>query len=289
MEIDNSSQIPLPFAIIKGEYLEKKPEDLYIPLKPLQLNTDIFSGPLDLLLYLIKKQNIDILDIPMVLIAEQYSYYVSTMQTMKTIDYELVGDYLLMSAMLADIKTKMLLPRQTSDDGEEDPRAELAKRLLEYQIYKEAAEKLNQLPRVDRDILLPQIEFAGGQLLLKHPDIELQAIIDAWQNVQKKIALNQKYLIEDDGINTRDCMTMAIAKLKMNQRMKFIDLLDARLGDTGAALTFYSLLFLFKNKVVDLIQKTITEDLQIELLVSNWSFSFLGDDSNSDIDLNDAP
>lgn len=249
--------------------MEKKPDGLYVPYNPLKLDIGHFNGPLDLLLYLIKKQNLDILDIPMTMVAKQYDLYISSMDIL---NYELAGDYLLMSALLADIKAKMLLPRYSGGtEGEDDPRVDLAARLMEYQRFKEAAETLDAIPRIERDIILPQVELQSKQAVLRHPDIVLQDVLDAWIRVLNRMELKKKYMISEDAVNLRDCITMAITKLKLRNKISYTELIDPRLGKIGLALTFYALLFLYQKNVIALLQDESLGQIDISLLIPNWS------------------
>ncbi|MDI9347124.1 MAG: segregation/condensation protein A [Methylacidiphilales bacterium] len=257
-----------PFAVIKGVPILEIPSDVYVPSEALQLTLDHFSGPMDLLMYLIKKQNIDILDIPVARIAEQYATYVKVMQTLK---YELAGDYLLMAVLLAEIKTKMLLPKQIIDKEEVDPRSELVRRIIEYERYKTVAEYLGELPRLERDIFLPSVDFSRTTLPKKHPPVELAMLAEAYQQVLLRLSLIKNYTIGRETLTIRDCTTMIIGKLKAHQKQTFIELLDARLGILGVALSFLSLLLLTNQRVVTISQNTPYGEIDVELLIQNWS------------------
>ena len=180
-EKQSPAQAEMPFAVVDGEPVTTLPQDLYIPPYALQVFLEAFEGPLDLLLYLIRRQNIDILDIPIAEITKQYVQYIELMNEMQL---ELAGEYLVMAAMLAEIKSRMLLPRpQTEDEEEEDPRAELVRRLQEYERFKQAAEDIDALPRLGRDIYQAAAETPERKIIPMPPEVDLQDLIAAFQYV----------------------------------------------------------------------------------------------------------
>ena len=177
---NQSNQAEMPFALVQGEPLTLIPQDLYIPPDALQVFLEAFEGPLDLLLYLIKRQNIDILNIPVAEITTQYMDYIALMEQL---ELELAAEYLVMASMLAEIKSRMLLPRPTDVDDEDDPRAELIRRLQEYEQFKKAAEDLDQLPRVERDIFFNQAELPEIKSEIPLPDVSIQDMLMAFRDV----------------------------------------------------------------------------------------------------------
>ena len=173
-------QSEMPFAIVQGEPVTQMPHDLYIPPEALEVFLEAFEGPLDLLLYLIKRQNLDILDIPIAEITAQYMKYIDLMDVLQL---ELAGEYLVMGAVLAEIKSRMLLPRSTIDDEEDDPRAELVRRLQEYERYKQAAEQIDEMPRLERDLFAVVVDFNERRTSQKPPDVKIDQILHAFADV----------------------------------------------------------------------------------------------------------
>ncbi len=188
-------QQPLPLAFINGEAVIEKPEDLYIPPDALEVILETFEGPLDLLLYLIRKQKFDIVTLPVAAITVQYMEYVEVMKSLKL---ELAAEYLLMAAILAEIKSRLLLPRRSDeDDDEEDPRAELIRRLKEYEAVKEAAQTLDEQPRMERDVFAVKADVAESvQPLRIEPDVSLQEIVLAFSHAMKRAAAFEHHTIE---------------------------------------------------------------------------------------------
>ena len=265
----SNAEASSPLALIRGEPLTEVPGDLYIPPEALTLSLELFSGPMDLLIYLIKKQNIDILDIPISLIADQYARYLEAMDTLR---YELAGDYLLMAVLLAEIKAKMLLPQQESDQEEDlDPRAELVRHIIEYERYRTASEQLDALPRLERDFYLPTIEVSVVATKRSHPDISFDALHRAMLDVQVRTSFRQQYQISQETLTIRDCTAIIIQKLKRQGTQSFLELIDSRHGTIGIALTFFTLLMLAHQKVVALVQKESLGPIEINLLVANYS------------------
>ena len=175
-----NKQYEMPFAVVEGEPVTELPQDLYIPPFALKVFLEAFEGPLDLLLYLIKRQNLNILDIPVTEITQQYIDYINLMEEIKL---ELAGEYLLMAAMLAEIKSRMLLPRPEVEEDEEDPRAELVRRLQEYERFKMAAEDLDGIPRLERDVVIANVEAPEKSVVIKLPDVTLKELLIAFHDV----------------------------------------------------------------------------------------------------------
>lgn len=242
----------LPLALVYGEAVVDIPQDLYIPPDALEVILDAFEGPLDLLLYLIRKQNIDILDIPVAEITKQYMTYVELMRATKL---ELAAEYLLMAAMLAEIKSRMLLPRQNvADDEEEDPRAELIRRLQEYEQIKIAAESLDELPRLDRDIKAIHLVAPEARASKLLPEVTLQELLLTVSEVLKRAELFEQHQVSREVLSTRERMTAILEKITGKGFVPFIQLFQADEGKLGIVVTFMAVLELVKESLIDLIQ-----------------------------------
>ncbi|AWM81597.1 segregation/condensation protein A [Gammaproteobacteria bacterium ESL0073] len=242
----------LPLALVYGEAVVDVPQDLYIPPDALEVILDAFEGPLDLLLYLIRKQNIDILDIPVAEITKQYMTYVELMRATKL---ELAAEYLLMAAMLAEIKSRMLLPRQNiAEDEEEDPRAELIRRLQEYEQIKIAAESLDELPRLDRDIKAIQLAAPEARARKLLPEVTLQELLLTVSEVLKRAELFEQHQVSREVLSTRERMTAILEKITGKGFVPFIQLFQADEGKLGIVVTFMAVLELVKESLIDLIQ-----------------------------------
>jgi segregation and condensation protein A len=228
-------------ARLYGEPLLELPKDLYIPPHALEVFLEAFEGPLDLLLYLIRKSNIDILDIPMAPLTAQYLEYV---EAMRASNLELAADYLLMAAMLLEIKSRMLLPRPVPETQTEegDPRAELVRRLLEYEQMKQAAARLDALPRAERD-------FEWVSVLVSEKVVQL-----AWLKIMRKARLNQHHRIQREELSVREHMSAILRKLSDGAFVVFDTLFDPRLGPAGVVVSFLALLELVKEKLVQVTQ-----------------------------------
>ena len=200
----------MPFAVIQGEPLTVLPEDLYIPPDALEVFLEAFEGPLDLLLYLIKRQNLDILDIPIARITKQYMDYIAMMQEMR---FELAAEYLVMAAMLAEIKSRMLLPRPESHDEEDDPRAELIRRLQEYERFKTAAENIDEIPRMERDIYPAGAELPPLESTKPEVEVDLRELLLAFQDVLKRADMYTHHHIKKETVSVRARMAHVLSKV----------------------------------------------------------------------------
>lgn len=241
-------------VLVKGEPFTKLPEDLYIPPEALEVFLDAFSGPLDLLLYLIRKHNIDILDIPVFEITKQYMAYV---EVMKHVKLELAADYLVMAATLAEIKSKMLLPRQRLDENEEelDPRAELVRRLQEYERFKQAAHHLSCLPQVGRDIFVvanQPVEKMEKQL--QTPQMSVEDLVAAFVNVLKNSALLATHKIQKEPLSVRARMSAILFLVSENALVVFCDCFNLSEGRLGIVVSFIAILELIKEGLLDIVQ-----------------------------------
>ena len=242
-----------PVAVVRGESLLRLPEDLYIPPDALEVFLETFSGPLDLLLYLIRKQNLDILDIPVAEVTRQYMRYVELMQA---INIELAAEYLVMAAMLAEIKSRMLLPRPAGDDGEEaDPRAELIRRLQEYERYRTAAESLDRLPRVGREVHLVVIENDQPPVKRVEPNVSLFDMLDAFKEVLVRAELYRHHLVRLEPLSVRERMTRILARINSEAFVSFEEMFDLHEGRRGLVVTFMALLELLKESLVVVVQQ----------------------------------
>jgi segregation and condensation protein A len=274
------AQAEMPFAIVDGEPVTELPQDLYIPPYALQVFLEAFEGPLDLLLYLIRRQNIDILDIPIAEITRQYVEYI---ELMKEMQLELAGEYLLMAAMLAEIKSRMLLPRMPSEEVEEhDPRAELVRRLQEYERFKKAAEDLDALPRLERDVMLIEVDAPDRKVTTKLPDVTLKELLVAFHDVLKRAEMFSNLHMQREPLSVRQRMSEILSRLKTNSFTSFADLFDPEEGRMGVAVTFIAILELLRESTIEVIQAEAFAPLHIRAassvrLVSNQGDIFPGD------------
>jgi segregation and condensation protein A len=240
------------FARLYGEPLFKMPHDLYIPPDALEVFLEAFQGPLDLLLYLIRKQNFNILDIPMAQVTLQYLEYV---EQIRKHNLELAAEYLLMAAMLIEIKSRMLLPVRHADSGEEaeDPRAELVRRLLEYEQMKLAAREIDQLPQLGRDYVRTQI-YIEQSIITRWPDVEVIDLQSAWADVLKRAKLTAHHHISREELSVREHMTSILRRLQSTRFVEFADLFDATRGVPVLVVNFIALLELAKETLIEITQ-----------------------------------
>jgi len=237
---------------VKGESFTELPDDLYIPPDALEVFLETFEGPLDLLLYLIRKQNLDILDIPVAEITRQYMGYIDLMQELRL---ELAAEYLVMAAMLAEIKSRMLLPKPVNEEGdEEDPRSELIRRLQEYERFKAAAEDLDQLPRYGRDFFPAKAHVDEIEVEKPLPNLALQDLIFAFQDVLKRATLSAHHQVARETLSVRERMTHILTKLSGDRFIAFTDFFNISEGRMGVVVTFIAVLELFRNSVIELVQ-----------------------------------
>jgi segregation and condensation protein A len=246
------AQAEMPFAVVDGEPVTMLPQDLYIPPHALQVFLEAFEGPLDLLLYLIRRQNIDVLDIPIAEITKQYVQYIDVMQEMQL---ELAGEYLLMAAMLAEIKSRMLLPRpETEDQEEEDPRAELVRRLQEYERFKKAAEDISDLPRLERDVFVASADAPERKVSTKLPDVTMKELLLAFHDVLKRAEMFSNLHMQREPLSVRQRMSEILTRIKASGFTGFSDLFDAEEGRMGVAVTFIAVLELLRESVIEVVQ-----------------------------------
>jgi len=246
------AQGEMPFAVVDGEPVTTLPQDLYIPPYALQVFLEAFEGPLDLLLYLIRRQNIDILDIPIAEITNQYVQYIELMQELQL---ELAGEYLLMAAMLAEIKSRMLLPRpEAQEDEEDDPRAELVRRLQEYERYKKAAEDISELPRLERDVFVASAEAPERKIVTKLPDVTLKELLLAFHDVLKRAEMFSNLHMQREPLSVRQRMSEILSRIKSSSFTGFAELFDAEEGRMGVAVTFIAILELLRESMIEVVQ-----------------------------------
>lgn len=241
----------LPLAIVNGRQLTEMPKDLYIPPEALEVILEAFEGPLDLLLYLIRRQNLDILDVNVAAITHQYMTYIEMMQVLHL---ELAAEYLLMAAMLAEIKSRMLLPRQQQTEEEDDPRAELLRRLQEYERFKRAADAIDTLPRIDRDTPLASAQEPLRERLRPYTEVGLQDLLLALADVLRRLELNQHHHIEFESLSTRARMAEILDQLAGGEFVPFVALLRLAEGRMGVVVTFLAIMELIKEALVDIVQ-----------------------------------
>jgi segregation and condensation protein A len=246
-------QEEMPFAIVQGESWTTIPKDLYIPPDALEVFLDAFEGPLDLLLYLIKRQNLDILDIPIAEITAQYMEYVDLMKDLRL---ELAAEYLVMAAMLAEIKSRMLLPRQEeAEDEEGDPRAELIRRLQEYERYKQAAEDIDSLPRLGRDLFQTEVDVPDRIIERKPPDVDLKEVLLALQEVMHRADMFTRHHVQMEALSVREKMSRVLESIGSNSSfVEFTSLFDVDEGRLGVVVTFLAILELVKGSLIELVQ-----------------------------------
>ena len=244
-------QRELPFAIVDGEAISAPPEDLYIPPDALEVFLETFEGPLDLLLYLIRRQNLDILNIPIAEITKQYMDYV---ELMRNINLDLAAEYLVMAAMLAEIKSRMLLPRHEEIEDEDDPRAELVRRLQEYERFKQAATEIDELPRTDRENFATSVEVIREEKEKPEPELDLRDILMAFQDILKQVDMHKHHEIEREEISIRERMTYVLSRLDADNFIEFQTLFTVKEGRLGVVVTFMAILELLKLKVIDMVQ-----------------------------------
>ncbi|GAA0347326.1 ScpA family protein [Bowmanella denitrificans] len=247
-------QQPLPLAFVHGEAVIERPEDLYIPPDALEVILESFEGPLDLLLYLIRKQKFDIASLPILQITRQYMEYVDLMTDLKL---ELAGEYLLMAAILAEIKSRVLLPkREDAADDEQDPRAELIRRLREYEAIKQAAQELDGLPRQERDFYLAEARPSDNcQPIRILPTVTLQELVLSFQDVLKRAAAFEHHQIQREALSTRERMSAILARLDGEQQfVPFQALFRLEEGRAGVVVTFLAVLELVKESLIELVQ-----------------------------------
>lgn len=253
----------MPFAIVYGKEYTQVPKDLYIPPDALEVILEAFEGPLDLLLYLIRRQNLDILDIDVSEITKQYVSYVEMMEAMH---FELAAEYLVMAAMLAEIKSRMLLPRSNEgeEEEEEDPRANLIRRLQEYERFKDAADDIDALPRMYRDTYPAKAQGPDLNLTRPEPDVDLQELLLSLSEVLRRADMFVSHHIEKEKLSTRERMGQVLDKLSGQQFVPFVSLFNVEEGRLGVVVTFLAVLELIKESLVEIVQSELFGPIHVK-------------------------
>lgn len=260
-EVVNPAAEAAPFARIYGQPLLEIPQDLYIPPDALEVFLEQFQGPLDLLLYLIRKENISVLDIPMAKLTEQYLVYVEMMRSQQL---ELAAEYLLMAAMMIEIKSRMLLPRPVNTDIEEDPRAELVRRLMEYEQMKLAAHNLNELPQAGRDFTVVQVLFER-EAMLRLPDVSIEDLKHAWLTLLQRASVNRHHRITREQLSVREHMTRILRLLQTEEFIAFEKLFTPEQGVPVLVVSFLAVLELAKETLLEISQEQAYAPIYVKL------------------------
>jgi segregation and condensation protein A len=253
-------QAEMPFAIVNGEPVTQMPRDLYIPPQALEVILEAFEGPLDLLLYLIRRQNLDVLDIPIAEITRQYMRYIDLMQELQL---ELAGEYLVMAATLAEIKSRMLLPRPASDDGEEDPRAELVRRLQEYERFKRAASDVDQLARLERDVFQASATLRERPVVRALPQVTLREMLLAFREVATRSQMFAHLHVQREPLSVRERMSSVLVALEHGEFVDFVRLFSAAEGRMGVTVTFVAILELLREGLIEIVQTEAMAPLHV--------------------------
>jgi segregation and condensation protein A len=261
--LDNEAAI----AIVSGEPFLQLPEDLYIPPEALKVFLETFEGPLDLLLYLIRKQNLDILNIPIAQISKQYMHYIDVMSNFQL---KLAAEYLLMAALLAEIKSRMLLPRQVNlEEEEEDPRAVLVRRLQEYERIKKAAEDLEEIPRMERDIFIATVDTSTVNVHKCQPEVQLHDIVLALQGVLQRVDQLSHHIITKEPSSVRERMALIMGRLEDTSSFLFTRLFTQQEGKAGVVVTFLAILELSKAELIEILQAEPFGELRVRAKSAN--------------------
>jgi segregation and condensation protein A len=251
-----------PFARLYGEPVIELPHDLYIPPDALEIILEAFEGPLDLLLYLIRKENLDILDIPMAPLTRQYLEYV---EIMRTKNLELAAEYLVMAAMLMEIKSRLLLPKPPSVGPEEaDPRAELVRRLLEYERMKKAAAQLDELPQVGRDVIAISV-WIERTVAERVPDVNPQDLAEAWRGLLHRARMSKHHRISREELSVREHMSQVLRALKERRVVEFAELFDPARGVAVLVVTFLAVLELARELLIEITQSECFAPIYVKL------------------------
>lgn len=275
-------QTEMPFATVNGEPLTAMPKDLYIPPQALEVFLEAFEGPLDLLLYLIRRQNLDILDVPLAEITRQYMSYIEMMQELQL---ELAGEYMVMAATLAEIKSRMLLPRPKLDaEGpEEDPRAELVRRLQEYERFKKAAEDIDRLPRLERDVWTANAPLKERKVVRLVPQITLQEMLVAFKDVVARAEMFAHHHVQREALSMRERMSDILETLGRVSFVEFSQLFRPREGRMGVTVTFVAILELMREGLIDIVQAAPFAPLHVRSASPDRSLRLVSDHSTAAI------
>lgn len=279
-------QAELPLALVRGEPLTALPQDLYIPPYALEVFLEAFEGPLDLLLYLIRRQNLDILDIPIAEITRQYVQYV---ELMKELRLELAAEYLVMAAILAEIKSRLLLPRPTEIEEEEDPRAELVRRLQEYERCKQAALELDALPRVGRDLFPVRAAVPECERPRVLPKVTLQELLAAFQEVLARAEMFTHHHVQREPLSVRERMSQVLAGVQGGGFVPFTSLFDVSEGRMGVVVTLLAVLELIRESLLELVQAEAFAPIHVKAAGSDAGPDAGPDAGVEDVEDEEAP
>ena len=256
------TQEEMPFAVVQGKNLTTLPKDLYIPPDALEIILEAFEGPLDLLLYLIRRQNLNILEIDVAEISKQYMGYIDLM---KTIQLEVASDYLVMAAMLTEIKSRMLLPKRNEEVDEEDPRAELIRRLQDYERFKVAADDLDQLPRLERDTHPARIFSETSKPEPGYVNVEMNDLIVALADVMARAEMFESHQSQFETLSTRERMSDVLERISNGEFVVFNQLFSIEEGKIGVVVTFLAIMELLKERLVDIVQNELFGSIHLRL------------------------
>jgi segregation and condensation protein A len=271
-------QVEMPFAVVNGEPVTQLPRDLYIPPQALEIFLEAFEGPLDLLLYLIRRQNVDILNIPIAEITRQYTQYIDLMQDLQL---ELAGEYLVMAATLAEIKSRMLLPRPPGEGegGEEDPRAELVRRLQEYERFKRAAAEIDAMPRLERDVWQASAELRDKPAARSLPQVTLQEMLLAFKEVAVRAAMFAHHHVRREPLSVRERMSNILAALEQGSFLEFARLFTPEEGRAGVTVSFIAILELMREGLIDILQTEAYAPLHVRAAAANRTLHLVADNT----------
>jgi segregation and condensation protein A len=269
-------QVEMPFAVVNGERITHLPRDLYIPPQALEIFLEAFEGPLDLLLYLIRRQNVDILNIPIAEITRQYTQYIELMQELQL---ELAGEYLVMAATLAEIKSRMLLPRpQDTELGEEDPRAELVRRLQEYERFKRAASDIDALPRLERDVWQASAQLQERPAVRLLPQVTLREMLLAFKEVALRAEMFAHHHVRREPLSVRERMSNILAALEHGNFLEFSRLFTLEEGRAGVTVAFVAVLELLREGLIELTQTEPYAPLHVRSAAARRTLRLVGED-----------
>jgi segregation and condensation protein A len=287
---ESPEQAEMPFAVVHGEPVTVLPRDLYIPPQALEVFLEAFEGPLDLLLYLIRRQNLNVLDLPIAEIAKQYTQYIDLMTELQL---ELAGEYLLMAATLADIKSRMLLPQPAADGEELDPRADLVRRLQQYERYKQAALDIDTLPRLERDVWQASADLRDRPTVRMLPQIELHEMLLAFKEVAQRAQMFSHHHVQREPLSVRERMGDVLAALEQGAFVEFISLFKPEEGRMGVTVTFIALLELMREGLIEVVQTEHLAPLHVRRSSANRKLELVSVDgvavNPQDAEPQDAP
>ena len=262
-------ELEKPLVKVRGEPFLALPEDLYIPPDALEIILETFEGPLDLLLYLIKRQNLDLLDIPIAHITQQYIEYIELMTVMR---FELAAEYLVMAATLAEMKSRLLLPRMSQDEEVDiDPRMDLIRRLQEYERYKNASEALDELPRLERDFYHSTAWLPSLKQERPLPEVDLNELLLALKSVMQRVALNERHQIQKESLSLRERMTDILSKISEENYTEFSQLFSYTEGRQGVVVTFIAILELLRQSMIELVQAAPYQPIHVRAVSATYA------------------